>query len=92
MNTIDELKIGPKSKICLNKIGIYTKSDLVNIGPVPAFIKMKQELPDFKPSMNMLYGLVAIVEDVDWRDVAKFQKGRLILELEEYMDFQSIFK
>ena len=91
MNLDDNLKIGPKSKLCLNKIGIYTKSDLVKIGAVPAFVKMKKELSDFKPSLNLLYGLVAIVEDVDWRDVAKLEKGRLLMELESYGELQSLF-
>ena len=92
MKSDNSLKIGPKSKQCLNKIGIYTKADLIKIGAVPAFIKMKKEISDFKPSLNLLYGLVAIVEDVDWREVAKLEKGRLLLELEGYEELQSLIK
>lgn len=92
MNDKDSLKIGPKSEQCLNSIGIYTKSDLVKMGAVPAFLKMKREQSNFKPSLNLLYGLVAIIEDVDWRDVAKFEKGRLLMELEGHKSLEEIFK
>jgi hypothetical protein len=92
MTSDDSLKIGPKSKACLNAIGIYTRSDLIKIGAVPAFVQMKEDISEFKPSLNLLYGLVAIIEGSDWKEVAKFQKGKLLLELEGYEEFESLFK
>ena len=87
----DDLKgLGRKSIECLNSIGIYTKADLERIGPVNAFIKLKRELKGMKPSLNLLYGMVAVVEGIHWREVAKNDKVRLLMELESHADLNKI--
>lgn len=81
--TPQDLKgLGPKSRQCLMAIGIYSKSDLERMGPVNAFIKIKHQCRELKPSLNLLYGLVAALEGVHWREVARNDKYRLLMELE----------
>jgi len=83
--------IGPKSDQWLNKIGIYSFNDLKALGAIPTFIKLKQDT-NMKPSLNMLYGMVAVIENRDWREVAKQDKGKLLLKIEEYLEFEDGFK
>lgn len=86
------INIGPKSTRHLNDIGIYTKADLVEVGAVPAFVKMSNECRSFRPSLNLLYGLVAVIEGVHWRDVAKSEKAQLLMELEGHKALERLFK
>ena len=93
MNKPNDLKgLGPKSIQCLNEIGIYTKSDLEKIGPIKAFVKLKRECKTMKPSLNFLYGLVSVLEGIDWREIATKEKGRLLIELEAYEEMESMFE
>jgi len=87
---MEKLKgFGPKSEKCLNKIGIYTKQDLAKIGPVTAYMKLKQTRCGMKPSLNFLYAMVAALEDRHWTDIAKSEKTRLLLELEAYKELEN---
>lgn len=90
-DTKNTIYIGPKSTKYLNDIGIFTKLDLEEVGPVLAFVRMSKECKGMKPSLNLLYGLVAVVENVHWRDVAKNEKGRLLMELEGYKEMAALF-
>ena len=83
--------IGPKSDKWLNEIGIYSIDDLKGVGAIPAFIKLKQET-NMKPSLNMLYAMVAKIEGRDWRDVAKQDKGQLLMAIEGYLELEVILK
>jgi len=77
--------LGPKSQKCLNEIGIFTREDLARIGPIQAFIKLKKECTlMMKPSLNFLYAMVGALEGRHWKDIAKHEKGRLLMELEGY--------
>lgn len=90
---ISKLKgLGPKSEKCLNQIGIFTKSDLERIGPVKAFIKLRNECTLMKPSLNFLYAMVGALEDIHWANIAKSEKGRLLMELEGYKELESLLK
>lgn len=83
--------LGPKSEKFLNEIGIFTRSDLENIGPVKAFIKLRDE-SSVKPSLNFLYAMVGALEDAHWADIAKREKARLLMELEDYEELDALFK
>jgi len=82
---------GLKSDQWLNKTGIYSLDNLKAVGAISAFIKLKQDT-SMKPSLNMLYGMVAAIENRDWRDVAKQSKGKQLLEIEEYLEFGNGFR
>lgn len=83
--------LGPKSEKHLNEVGIYTKSDLKEIGPVKAFIKLKREC-SVKPSLNFLYAMIGAINDVHWTRIAHREKGRLLMELEDYREFEKIIE
>ena len=82
--------LGPKSEKCLNEIGICTKSDLEKIGPVRAFIKLQDN--NMKPSLNFLYAMIGALADVKWTDVAKKERYRLLMELDDYKELEAKFK
>ncbi len=86
------IDIGPKSRQCLNEIGIFTKTELEKTGAVTAFVRMKKECRAMKPSLNLLYAMVAIIEDVHWKEIAKHKKGQLLLELENHRELDGLFR
>lgn len=90
----DELEalkgLGPKSSAALKAIGINTRLDLEKLGPVKTFIKLQKESTLIKPSLNFLYALVGALEDRDWKDVAKKEKQRLLIELDSYQELNSL--
>ena len=92
MNTkkklIDLNGFGPKSQQALNKIGIFTQADLAAIGAVRAFVKL-QEQDALKPSLNFLYAIEGVLQHRDWREIAREEKGRLLMELEDYKEHQA---
>ena len=83
--------LGPKSEKCLNEIGIKTRTDLENVGPVRAFLKLRNECST-KPSLNFLYAMVGAIEGKHWVKIAKSEKGRLLLELEGYQELEKLLK
>ncbi|WP_455196673.1 TfoX/Sxy family protein [Kaarinaea lacus] len=83
---IGKLKgLGPKSEQALNNIGIYTRKDLEKMGPIKAFIKLREK-SDIKPSLNLLYAMVGALEDKHWTTIAQQEKTRLLLELDGYQE------
>jgi DNA transformation protein len=87
-----ELKgLGPKSEKCLHEIGINTSEELQQIGAVRAFIKLRKN-SSIKPSLNFLYALVGALEDLHWAEIARNEKGRLLMELEGYQELEEILK
>ena len=87
----DDLKgLGPKSMQCLNEIGVYTRADLEKLGPVAAFVKLKNECTIMQPSLNFLYALAGALEGVHWKHIAKTEKSRLLTELHAYEEMQAM--
>ena len=92
MGELSKLKgLGPKSEQCLNDIGIYTKAQLQSLGAIRAFIKLKQECR-CKPSLNFLYAMVGALDDKRWTDIARAERGRLLLELDGYRELEKILQ
>lgn len=90
MTRLSSLKgLGPKSEKELNAIGIFTKEDLENTGPVNAYIKLKKETGG-NVSLNFLYAMVGAIENRHWTDIAKAEKERLLFELEGYAELEKI--
>lgn len=86
---LSELKgLGPKSIRCLNEIGIHTRADLEQTGPVNAYVKLQQQCTIMKPSLNLLYGMVGALQDVHWTEIAKHERIRLLMELEDCKDYR----
>lgn len=90
MGELSKLKgLGPKSEKSLNEIGIFTKNDLVKLGAIKTFIRLKNECST-RPSLNFLYALVGAIEDKHWADIAKSERTRLLMELEGYKELEAI--
>ncbi len=79
--------LGVKSAAILNKVGVYNKEDLDELGAVATYIKLYAVM-QHKPSLNFLYALVGAIEDRDWRDVAKQDREDLLAQLAAYDDWK----
>jgi len=72
--------VGPKSAAWLRQVGVRTQEDLVRLGPVDAFMKVKRA--GFRPSLNLLYALAGAIEDCHWADLPDERKSALVLAAE----------
>lgn len=67
--------LGPKSTQWLKEAGIMTVDDLQQLGPVVAFLMVKQRQPN--ASLNLLWALEAGLKGRDWRELTDATKRRL---------------
>lgn len=72
--------IGPKSAAWLRQVGLRTEADLINAGPVDAFMRVKRA--GFKPSLNMLYALEGALQDCHWQEVPEARRAELVAAVE----------
>jgi DNA-3-methyladenine glycosylase I len=57
--------LGPTTEKWLNAIGVYTRRDLAQLGPVNAYCMLKGH--GFNVSLNLVYAIHATLNDTDWR-------------------------
>jgi hypothetical protein len=80
--TISDLpNLGERSAEMLAAAGIFTRSQLKQLGPVRAFLAAKQA--GTKPSMNLLWAIAGALTDTHWTRLSPEYKQRLRNELEE---------
>jgi hypothetical protein len=72
--------VGPKSAAWLRQVGVRTHEDLVRVGPVEAFLKVKRA--GFRPSLNLLYSMAGALADCHWAELPDERKQALIADLE----------
>jgi len=68
--------VGPKSAAWLRQVGVRTQDDLVRLGAVEAFMKVKRA--GFRPSLNLLYALEGALADCHWADLPEERKTALL--------------
>jgi len=68
--------VGPKSAAWLRQVGVRTQDDLIKLGPVEAFMKVKRA--GFRPSLNLLYALAGAIENCHWADLPDERKTALV--------------
>ena len=68
--------VGPKSAAWLRQVGVRTQDDLLKLGPVEAFMKVKRA--GFRPSLNLLYSLAGAIENCHWADLPDERKAELV--------------
>ncbi|MBB5208053.1 TfoX/Sxy family protein [Chiayiivirga flava] len=74
----DKLRnVGPKSAAWLRQVGVRTQDDLVALGAVGAFIKVKRA--GFRPSLNLLYALEGALLGCHWQQVPEERRSELLL-------------
>ncbi|EQM80633.1 TfoX/Sxy family protein [Stenotrophomonas hibiscicola] len=80
MNAPKLRNIGPKSAAWLRQVGLRSRDDLVAIGAVGAFVKVKRA--GFKPSLNLLYSLEGALLDCHWQELSEPQRDALVQDYE----------
>ena len=83
--------LGVQSEKHLNEIGIFSKSDLEKIGPIQAFMMLKEK-DSLKPSLNFLYAMWGALLDVPWTQIAQEEKASLLMELKASQDLEKRVK
>ena len=73
--------LGPKSREMLDRVGINTAAELQASDPFALYARIKTI--DAKASLNLLYALIGAIEDRDWRDVARDDKTRILMRLDD---------
>ena len=77
MSTQEKLRnIGPKSAAWLRQVGLRTREDLVGVGAVDAFMRVKRA--GFKPSLNLLYALEGALLDCHWQEVPDARRVEIV--------------
>jgi DNA transformation protein len=80
-DTVGKIRnVGPKSAAWLRQVGVRTQEDLVRLGAVEAFMKVKRA--GFRPSLNLLYALEGALADCHWADLPEERKNALLLAAE----------
>ena len=81
MSTPDKLRnIGPKSAAWLRQVGLRTREDLVGVGAVDAFMRVKRA--GFKPSLNLLYALEGALLECHWQEIPDARRVELVAQAE----------
>ena len=73
--------LGPKSAQMLRSAGIRTLAQLKKHGAVKAYLKVRAI--DKRASLNLLWALEAALSDRSWQDVARNDRLRLLLAVED---------
>ncbi|WP_341503428.1 TfoX/Sxy family protein [Gallaecimonas sp. GXIMD4217] len=79
--------LGPKSEQWLKQAGIADEAQLRALGAVAAFLRLEQA--GLRPSLNFLYALAGAIEGRPWTEIARQEKGRLLLELESLREYRA---
>jgi DNA transformation protein and related proteins len=74
--------LGPKSVQMLRSAGIRTLAQLKKHGAVEAYVKVRAI--DKRASLNLLWALEGALTGRAWQDVAKKDRLRLLLAVEDY--------
>lgn len=80
MNIADLPNFGPKSQQMLERAGIKTVAQLRQLGAVRAYVQVKSV---GKVSLNLLWALEGALTGQHWQVVAKHERLRLLLALED---------
>ncbi len=80
--TLDEVpNLGSKSIAMLNSAGIRTREELEDLGPVVAFLAVRQS--GQPATLNLLWSIAAGLKNRGWRELSDAEKEKLIDEMNE---------
>jgi DNA transformation protein and related proteins len=74
--------LGPKSSVWLAAVGIHTLDDVVALGVVETYKRVKAAYPE-KVSLNLLYGLQAALLDISWNELPPDIKAELKRQVDQ---------
>ena len=72
--------LGPVSTRWLASVGIRRRADLIRLGPVEAFLRVKAA--GHKPSLNLLWALAGAERGLRWNKLSEQDRHALLLELD----------
>ncbi len=72
--------LGPKTREWLAAIGVRTHRELARLGAIETYLRLQEA--GCKVSLNALWALEGALQDRDWKDIARHERSRLILELD----------
>ncbi len=72
--------IGPKSSAWLRQVGVHTREELAELGPVETFMLVKRA--GFRPTLNLLYSIEGALQDCHWQDVSEQRRIELVAAAE----------
>jgi DNA transformation protein and related proteins len=72
--------IGPVSRRWLADVGIRRRADLIRLGPVKAFLQVKDA--GHKPSLNLLWALAGAERGLPWSKLSAEHRHELLMELD----------
>jgi DNA transformation protein and related proteins len=72
--------LGPASAAMLGRVGVHDLAALRARDPVALYLAVRAREP--RASLNLLYGIVAAREGVDWRRVARERRTALLAEID----------
>ncbi|MDX2220781.1 MAG: TfoX/Sxy family protein [Burkholderiales bacterium] len=79
--------LGPKSAAMLADANIRTVATLRKLGAVQAFLAVKRCDP--RASLNLLWALEGALTGRHWQDVAREDRARLLMALDDAMRFEA---
>ena len=74
------VNLGPVSSRWLASVGIRRRADLIRIGPVEAYLRVKAA--GHKPTLNLLWGLAGAERGLRWNKLSEADRHHLLLELD----------
>ena len=72
--------VGPVSQRWLMTVGIRKRADLIRMGPVEAFLKVRAA--GHKPTLNLLWALAGAERGLPWNRLSQEDRQQLLLELD----------
>lgn len=72
--------VGPVSRRWLASVGIKKRADLIRMGPVEAFLRVKAA--GHKPTLNLLWALAGAERGLPWNRLSAEDRQQLLLELD----------
>lgn len=72
--------VGPVSRRWLSSVGIQKRADLIRLGPVQAFLRVKAA--GHKPTLNLLWALAGAERGLPWNRLTAADRQQLLLELD----------
>ena len=73
--------LGPKSEAMLHAAGVRSVGRLKQLGAARAFVEV--QVAGHRPSLNFLWALEGALTAQPWRQVARFERTRLLLEVDD---------
>lgn len=72
--------IGPVSAAWLADVGIRKRADLIRLGAVPAYLRVKEKHP--RATLNLLWALAGAERGLKWSRLTVEDREALLLELD----------